>query len=79
MLVNIAGILSPILQQLLSVLVKRRSSAHFPLKRLSPSNEVMSKLKDTRKDGPQVGSMARRLSSLIGSLTENQKDLFHTC
>ena len=45
LLVMIVGILSPIAQQLLFVLVKRRSSAHFPLFRLRPRKEWTYKLK----------------------------------
>ena len=57
--VNIAGILSPMAQQLLSVEVRRTSSA-IPLLRLLPAKEWMYKSKVSLKVGPQVGSVANR-------------------
>ena len=71
MLVNISGILSPILQQLLSVEVKRRSSAHRPLCRFSPSNELIFRLRATLYDGPQVGRVATRLFRMTGDPTKS--------
>ena len=64
--VNTAGILSPILQQLLSDEVTRRISANCPLARLSPSKELMYKLRDTLNNGPQLGSVANRFSWPMG-------------
>ena len=58
--VNIAGILSPMAQQLLSVEVRRSSSA-IPLLRLLPAKEWMYKSKVSLNVGPQVGSVANRL------------------
>ena len=72
LLVMIVGILSPIEQQLLFVLVKRRSSAHFPLFRLRPRNDWTYKLKVILYDGPQVGSVAIRLLWIAGDPTEIQ-------
>ena len=63
--VNIAGILSPMAQQLLSVEVRRSSSA-IPLLRLLPAKEWMYKSKVSLKVGPQVGSVANRLLWPIG-------------
>ena len=54
MWVNIAGALSPILQQSLSVVVKRSSSAHAPLYMLGGVKERTFTSRDTMKDGPQV-------------------------
>lgn len=69
--VIIAGSLSPISQHWPSVVVKRKSSAHpaSPMK-LSSSKEWMHKSKETLKAGPQVGSVASRLSWLTGSPTK---------
>ena len=76
--VRIVGILSPIAQQLLFVLLKRRSSAHFPLFRLRPRNEWTYKLNAILYDGPQVGSVAIRLLWVAGDPTEIQfKRLFN--
>ena len=72
LLVMIVGILSPIAQQLLFVLLKRRSSAHLPLFRLRPRNEWTYKLKAILYDGPQVGSVAIRLLWITGDPTEIQ-------
>ena len=47
-------------QQLLSVEVRRRSSA-IPLLRLLPAKEWMYKSKVSLNVGPQVGSVANRL------------------
>ena len=54
MWVNIAGALSPILQQSLSVVVRRSSSAHAPCFRLGGVKEWTFTSRDTVKDGPQV-------------------------
>ena len=54
MWVNIAGTLSPILQQSLSVVVKRSSSAHAPLYMLGGVKEWTFTSRDTVKDGRQV-------------------------
>ena len=75
LLVMIVGILSPIAQQLLFVLLKRRSSAHFPLFRLRPRNEWTYKSNATLYNGPQVGSVAIRLLWIAGDPTEIQRGL----
>ena len=69
--VIIAGSLSPISQHWPSVVVKRKSSAHpaSPMK-LSSSKEWMHKSKETLKAGPQVGSVASRLSCPTGTPTK---------
>ena len=54
MWVNIAGALSPILQQSLSVVVRRSSSAHAPCFMLGGVKEWTFTSRDTVKDGPQV-------------------------
>ena len=70
LLVNIAGILSPIPQQLLFVLVNRKSSPHFPSRRFRPSNELINKFIATLKAGPHVGRVATRLLWMVGDPTE---------
>ena len=70
MLVKIAGILSPIPQQLLFVLVNLKSSPHFPSRRFRPSNELINKFIATLKAGPHVGSVATRLLWMVGDPTE---------
>ena len=54
MWVNIAGALSPILQQSLSVVVRRSSSAHAPCFMLGGVKEWTFTSRDTVKAGPQV-------------------------
>ena len=54
MWVNIAGALSPILQQSLSLVVKRSSSAHAPSFMLGGVKEWTFRSRDTVKDGRQV-------------------------
>ena len=54
MFVNIAGALSPKLQQSLSVEVTRSSSAHAPRSMLGGVKEWTFRSRDTLKDGPQV-------------------------
>ena len=63
--VKMAGILSPMAQQLPSVLVNRRSSASFPFLRLAPSNELMYRSMEILKEGPQVGIVDTRLFRAI--------------
>ena len=70
LLVNIAGILSPILQQLLSVEVNLRISAHFPFAMLATVKELMYNSMKILYDGPQVGSVSTRFSWPIGVPTE---------
>ena len=52
--VNIAGALSPKLQQSLSVVVRRSSSAHAPFFMLGGVKEWTFRCIDMVKDGPQV-------------------------
>ena len=71
MWVNIAGILSPILQQSLSVVVRRSSSAHAPCFMLGGVKEWTFTSRDTVKDGPQVdiGDLA-----IVSILSISQKN-----
>ena len=59
--VKIAGIRSPMAQQLPLVSVNRRSSAYFPFFRLGLSNELMYKSIEILKEGPHIGILATRL------------------
>ena len=74
--VKIAGILLPMEQQLFVVVVRRRSSAHFPPFRLLLSNELMYTLNATLYDGPKVGTVATRLLPLTGVPTVIRKDIY---
>ena len=64
--VNIAGILSPMAQQLPSVVVNLSNSASLPFLRLAPSKELMYNSKVILQDGPQVGRVVTRLPWLMG-------------
>ena len=70
--VSIIGILLPMEQQLFVVVVRRRSSAHFPLFRFVPSKELMYNSRYTRYDGPKVDTVSRRLFLITGDPTKNQ-------
>ena len=64
---KIAGILSPILQQLLLLVVKRNNSAICPFLRLGPSNELMYKSMETLYDGPQDPIVVNKLLWTAGA------------
>ena len=63
--VNSVKILSPFLQQLLLVVVKRRISAYAPCSMFGTVNDETRTSSDTSNSGPRQGNVVNRLFSLI--------------